>query len=85
MLWTLFDLGSKLSDLVYFVAIHSVAPTQVCISLLSEQDGKGDIVDAAREFCKGVQLKHRTPKEMEPDVFNGILKGKWCGRKGKEI
>ena len=53
----------------------------MCISLLSEQDGKGDIVDAAREFCKGVQLKHRTPKQMEPDVFNGILKGKWKERK----
>lgn len=61
-----------------------LAPTQVCISLLSEQDGKGDIVDAAREFCKGVQLKHRTPKQMEPDVFNGILKAT-CGIPDPEL
>ena len=52
-----------------------LAPTQVCISLLSEHDGKGDIVDAAREFCRGIQTKHRAPKEMEPDLLNSILKG----------
>lgn len=61
-----------------------LAPTQVCISLLSEQDGKGDIVDAAREFCKGVQLKHRMPKQMEPDVFNDILKAT-CGIPDPEL
>ncbi|XP_078375677.1 dehydrodolichyl diphosphate synthase complex subunit Nus1-like [Oculina patagonica] len=51
-----------------------LAPTQVCISLLSEHDGKGDIVEAAREFCRGIQTKHRAPKEMEPDLLNSILK-----------
>ncbi|XP_022788628.1 dehydrodolichyl diphosphate synthase complex subunit Nus1-like isoform X2 [Stylophora pistillata] len=68
----------------YISVYDREAPTQVCISLLSEQDGKGDIVDAAREFCKGVQLKHRTPKEMEPDIFNGILKAT-CGIPDPEL
>jgi len=47
----------------------------VCISLLSECDGKGDIVEAAREFCRGIQTKHRATKEMEPEFLNGLLKG----------
>lgn len=53
------------------------APTQVCISLLSEQDGKGDIVEAAREFCWGIQTKKKVLKEMEPDLLNSMLKGNW--------
>ena len=52
------------------------APTQVCISLLSELDGKGDIIEASREFCKGIQTKRRAIKEMEPEFFNDLLKGK---------
>jgi len=55
-----------------------LAPTQVCISLLSECDGKGDIVEAAREFCRGIQTKHRATKEMEPEFLNGLLKAS-CG------
>ena len=54
-----------------------LAPTQVCISLLSEHDGKGDIVEAAREFCRGIQTKQRALKEMEPDLLNSLLKGNW--------
>ena len=53
----------------------SAAPTQVCITLLSEKDGKGDIVEAAREFCQDVQTKRRATKEMEPDYLNSLLKG----------
>ena len=49
----------------------------MCISLLSEQDGKGDIVEAAREFCQGIQTKQRAPKEMKPDLLNSLLKGNW--------
>ncbi|XP_068697881.1 dehydrodolichyl diphosphate synthase complex subunit Nus1-like [Montipora foliosa] len=52
----------------------SLAPTQVCISLLSELDGKGDIIEASREFCKGIQTKRRAIKEMEPEFFNDLLK-----------
>lgn len=55
-----------------------LAPTQVCITLLSEKDGKGDIVEAAREFCQEVQTKRRATKEMEPDYLNSLLKAT-CG------
>lgn len=55
--------------------VFLLAPTQVCISLLSEQDGKRDIVEAAREFCQEIQTKQRALKEMEPDLLNSLLKG----------
>lgn len=58
---------------LFFVFL--LAPTQVCISLLSEQDGKRDIVEAAREFCQEIQTKQRALKEMEPDLLNSLLKG----------
>lgn len=57
--------------------VFLLAPTQVCISLLSEQDGKRDIVEAAREFCQEIQTKQRALKEMEPDLLNSLLKGNW--------
>jgi len=44
---------------------------------LSEHDGKGDIVKAAREFCWGIQTKQRALKEMEPELLNNLLKGNW--------
>ena len=59
---------------IFFFAFL-LAPTQVCISLLSEQDGKRDIVEAAREFCQEIQTKQRALKEMEPDLLNSLLKG----------
>lgn len=58
-----------------FFFVFLLAPTQVCISLLSEQDGKRDIVEAAREFCQEIQTKQRALKEMEPDLLNSLLKG----------
>lgn len=53
---------------------ESLGPTQRCVTLLSELDGKGDIVEACREFCIGIQTKRRAIKEMEPEFFNNFLK-----------
>ena len=64
-----------LSVLISIFSVLLLAPTQVCISLLSEHDGKGDIVEAAREFCWEVQTKQRALKEMEPDLLTSLLKG----------
>ena len=60
----------------FVVLICLPGPTQTCVTLLSELDGKGDIVEACREFCIGIQTKRRAIKEMEPEFFNNFLKGK---------
>jgi len=67
--------GGYFAVLISIFSVLLLAPTQVCISLLSEHDGKGDIVEAAREFCWGIQAKQRALKEMEPDLLNSLLKG----------
>ncbi|KXJ22833.1 dehydrodolichyl diphosphate synthase complex subunit nus1 [Exaiptasia diaphana] len=53
---------------------HSLAPKQVCISLLSEEDGRGDIVQAAQDFCLEIQRKEALPKQMEVELMDQMLK-----------
>lgn len=51
------------------------APKQVCISLLSEEDGRQDIVQAAQDFCLEIQRKEALPKHMEVELMDQMLKG----------
>ncbi|XP_031567481.1 dehydrodolichyl diphosphate synthase complex subunit nus1-like [Actinia tenebrosa] len=53
---------------------QTLAPKQVCISLLSEADGKEDIIEAAQDFCLEIQRKETLPKHMNEDVFDQMLK-----------
>ncbi|EDO41972.1 predicted protein [Nematostella vectensis] len=53
---------------------HTLAPTQVCITVLSAEDGKQDIVEAAQEFCMSVKQKKYSPKQLDTDLFNDMLK-----------
>ena len=69
--------------MAYFarLCLEFLASNQVCVSLLSEEDGKDDIVEATREFCTEIEQKLRRVKEMEPDLLHTLLKGNCRGIK----
>lgn len=43
------------------------------VKVLSPEDGKADIVRAARDFCQQVAWQHRKPADLDVDTLDGLL------------
>ena len=50
---------------------------KVFLNILSKEDGKEDIVRAAKKFCTSVDNQECKPKSMSVKYFSNILEGNY--------
>ena len=48
---------------------------QPVVKVLSPVDGKHSIVEAARHFCRTVEQKEKTSKDIDVPMFDALLRG----------
>ena len=53
----------------------SVVSGQPVVKVLSPEDGKQSIVEAARRFCRTVEQKEKTSKDIDVPMFDALLRG----------
>ena len=53
----------------------SVVSGQPVVKVLSPEDGKHSIVEAARRLCRTVEQKEKTSKDIDVPMFDALLRG----------
>ena len=73
----LFSCGGRVNCLhVYSSSLSlSVVSGQPVVKVLSPEDGKQSIVEAARRFCRTVEQKMKTSKDIDVPMFDALLRG----------
>lgn len=70
----LYDLLTRIFKLMLFT--DNKKNKNVYLTVLSKEDGKEDIVKAAKKFCSSVCSNECKPKSMDVEQFSGLLEGK---------
>lgn len=60
---------------VLSMCVLAVLSCQAVVKVLSPQDGRQSIVDAAQKLCQAVEQRERTAKDIDVAVLDSLLRG----------